>query len=281
MLSVSGKNFLSGIGLFLLSAVSVHGAFMANHQAFAQTEEVPPIEYISLAIEYVTIPSDQPLTEGTLISLNNGTYSVTTEEYSKDLFGVITANPAVELQPTPLLPNAYPLIRNGETLVKVNGKGGAIKAGDLVTSSDVSGQATKANKSGFILGVAQADFSPTDAEETTLIPVLLDIKFAFAEDAPESERIVSRLMSVVSLSTISVIEEPIKSLRYIVAGLTILLTLVISFLTFGRVAYKGVEALGRNPLAKNSILVGIVINSILGVGLAAIGLATAYTIITW
>lgn len=281
MFSLPNTSFLRA-GTILAIAVSLSQLTTAKIPvAQAQSPSSLNADSVSLSTAYITIANADTIPDGSLISLTDGQYQITNEAYSKDLFGVKTSSPAIELQPDPIPANAHPIVRNGEVNVLVNGEDGAIKSGDLITSSSTAGQAMKAGKSGFILGVAQADFSPTSAQDSALIPVLLDIKFAFADDAPESQRIVSRLMSVVSLSTISIVEEPIKSLRYVVAGLTILLTLTISFLSFGRVAYKGVEALGRNPLAKSSILTGIIINSVLGLGLALIGLATAYTIVTW
>lgn len=52
------------------------------------------------------------------------------------------------------------------------------------------------------------------------------------------------------------------------------------FILFGRIALRGLEALGRNPLARSSILTGILINSSLTVVIIFGGLFLAYIIIT-
>jgi len=49
---------------------------------------------------------------------------------------------------------------------------------------------------------------------------------------------------------------------------------------FGRIAIRGLEALGRNPLARNSILTGILINSSLTIAVVFGGLFLAYIIVT-
>lgn len=238
------------------------------------------VEAQSLGVaEYVEVSEDQ-IDTGTILVHRNGTYEFSTEPYSKDLVGVVAARPAVEIVPDDQTGKA-PLVLFGQALVRVNGENGPLKSGDLVTSSSEAGVGMKANKSGFILGVAQADFTPETSESEAVIPVLLDIKFAFADDAPASERIISRLMSVVSLNTLSFVEEPIKSLKYTAAALAILGSLAISFFTFGRVAQKGVEAIGRNPLAKNSISASVLMNTVLALGFALLGLVTAYIIVTW
>src|SRR5688500_11234105 len=139
----------------------------------------------------------------------------------------------------------------------------------------------KSIRSGFVIGVAQASYSSSESGDESLIPILIDIKFAFADDSPTSERIISRLMSIVSLNTLSFIEEPIKSLKYTAAAIAVMGSLALSFLTFGRVAHKGVEAIGRNPLARNSINFSVMLNTVLALGLAVVGLITAYIIVTW
>lgn len=225
----------------------------------------------------------EELPTGSIIAHHNGVFTLPNEAYDKDMFGVAVFDPAIELRPLDEIQEEEdtPVVRNGMTNVRVNGENGPIKAGELITSSSTAGVAMKATKSGFILGVAQADFNADAAENEALIPVMLDIRFAFSSDSPESSQVISRLMSVVGLNTLSFIEEPVKTLRYTTAAFAIILSLALSFLSFGRVAFKGVEAIGRNPLAKNSILVGVVINTILAVALAAAGIATAYIIVTW
>jgi hypothetical protein len=228
-----------------------------------------------------TVIGDTGVVNGSVIVHQQGEYRLSTEPYSKDLAGVVSLRPAIELAPVNGKEGAFPFIQSGSAEVLVNGEGGAIKEGDLITSSSTPGVAMKAGKSGFVLGVAQADFAPEQPSQTAVIPLLINIRFAFSDDSPQSERVVSRLMSIVSLNAISFTEEPVQSLKYTAAAFAIILSLGISFLTFGRVSYKGVEAIGRNPLAKTSITFSVVLNTILALGLAVAGVMAAYMIVKW
>lgn len=242
---------------------------------------VTPVSAQQLGLaEYIQIKTPN-LSTGTIIVHHNGQYSLSNEPYSKDLLGVITLKPAIEFSPSSTNEFSYPLVKNGVVEVQINGQGGPIQVGDLITSSSTPGVGMKAAQSGFVLGVAQKEFIPNSADEISTIPVFLDMRFAFSDDAPESKRIVSRLMSIVSLNTVSFVEEPVKSLRYTSAAIAILFSLFISLFTFGRIAYKGIEAIGRNPLAKNTIILGIVINTGLALTLIVAGISVAYIIVTW
>lgn len=235
----------------------------------------------SLGVAENVVIEGTDIKDGSVIIHRQGAYKLSAEAYSKDLVGVVSLEPAVEFATSVKKDGTYPFIQSGAAEVLVNAEGGAIKAGDLVTSSSQPGVAMKANKSGFVLGVAQADFTPQGELQTGSIPILIDIRFAFSDDAPQSERVVSRLMSIVSLNAISFTEEPVKSLKYTAAAFAIILSLGISFLTFGRVSYKGVEAIGRNPLAKSSITFSVILNTVLALGLATAGIVAAYMIVKW
>ncbi|MCA9389954.1 hypothetical protein KC571_00970, partial [candidate division WWE3 bacterium] len=73
--------------------------------------------------------------------------------------------------------------------------------------------------------------------------------------------------------------SPVASLRYLLAVLIVLASFVIGFASFSRISGNGVEALGRNPLAKRSIQATIVFNFILTAFIMFIGLGLAYLIL--
>jgi hypothetical protein len=260
--------FLILVGaLFRFASSAEAQSFATQAQGFGVAENI--------VLDATDVPN------GSVVVHQQGSYRLSSEPYSKDLVGVISLQPAIEFVPTEPIEGSYPFVQSGASEVLVNGEGGPIKSGDLLTSSSTPGVAMKATKSGFVLGVAQGDFDPSSPLQTGLVPLLIDIRFAFSDDAPQSERVVSRLMSIVSLNAISFTEEPVKSLKYTAAAFTVILSLGISFLTFGRVSYKGVEAIGRNPLAKSSITFSVILNTLLALGLAAAGMVAAYMIVRW
>lgn len=220
---------------------------------------------------------DSPVPDGSIISVRNSEYRISTEPYEKSMMGVVSINSALILEYDDN-PGTIPVITEGVALVRVNEENGPIKQGDMLTSSSTPGEAMKATKSGFILGIAQEDYP--SSEDTNPIAVALDIKFAFASDSPPSEQIGTRLLNVLSLSNIALVEQPTMVLRYVLAALVIIGTFIFTFLLFARSVVNGIEALGRNPVATSSILLGMILNVIISVGILGTGLSTAYFITT-
>ena len=67
--------------------------------------------------------------------------------------------------------------------------------------------------------------------------------------------------------------------RYLAAGLVVLLSFTFGFLTFSRSISKGIEAIGRNPLAKSAIQFSIFINIALLVATGIIGIVASILLI--
>lgn len=225
------------------------------------------------------IPYDGELPpEGSIISHIESSYRLSSEPYDKSMIGVTANGSALEIIPTDLTEPTIPIITSGKMVVRVNKESGDIKKGDPITSSSTEGVGMKADKSGFVLGISENDFS---GEGEGLVVVNLDIKFSFAQDSPQSELISQRLLDVIKLSTIALYEEPKVVFKYVVSALVVLITVIFSFFTFGRTVKAGVEAIGRNPLASADIKVGIIFNTLLGSSIIIAGVTAAYFIITF
>ncbi|PWU23330.1 hypothetical protein C5B42_03325 [Candidatus Cerribacteria bacterium 'Amazon FNV 2010 28 9'] len=230
-----------------------------------------------LSIAHPVSISGAAIEDGSIVGYLNTNYHVTTEAYDKTMYGVVNKEAAVELQYAGDTTD-YPVVTTGIVAVRVSGESGAIHKGDIMTSSSSPGVAMRATKSGFVLGVAQDDFVPSDPKTVGTIPVALDIKFAFAADSPGSETISTRLLDLVKLSTIATVEQPTVALRYLVSALLSIGSVVFTVLSFARVAHKGTEALGRNPLASRSILLGMIVNCLISLAILGSGLGAAYVI---
>lgn len=83
------------------------------------------------------------------------TFSLSTQENDPYLAGVISENPSVYLNNPD---KGMPIALSGRVRVKVNTKGGVIKAGDPITSSSVEGIGMKSSESGMIIGHAMQAF---------------------------------------------------------------------------------------------------------------------------
>lgn len=133
----------------------------------------------------------------------------------------------------------------------------------------------KATEPGTILGTALEDYDPSDPNTITKIGVQIDIRYySFNRVAAES---VFDLFKI-SLSNAASQQPPIF-FKYFTAAFVVIGSVILGIYFFGRVATKGVEALGRNPLAARIIEFGIVINVIITIATIAAGLIIAIVIL--
>lgn len=220
----------------------------------------------------VTI-NGQNVTDGDIISATPNGYKKTASPYDPQIFGVVSTKPAVYLSDT-ASPNDVPIISVGQVRVKVSSQNGNIKKGDFITSSEVAGVGQKATDNGFILGTADQDYSNNDTSKVGLILVTLHPHFAKL-----SNDITRNILQSFNLGFEAARSTPLGFVRYVVAGAITLLSFFFGFRFFARSSNRGVEAIGRNPLAKQAILLSVFINSMVTIAIMFFGVAIAYLIL--
>lgn len=194
--------------------------------------------------------------------------------YDSNMIGIVNLAPAVSLETETPQEGYAPIVNSGETLVIVNGANGDIKNGDFVTSSETSGEAAKALKSGYVLGTALESFSPSKEDDTKSILVAINIRpVVLSQGASDN------LLELVKQGVESAFLTPLSSLRYIVAAIVVIISVWYGFRQFGKVAQSGVEAVGRNPLASRAIQFSVFFNVLLTLGIIAVGLIIAYLVL--
>ncbi len=228
----------------------------------------------SFGIANPTTVQDKIVRDGDVVSATEGGYSLAKSSYDPRLYGVVTINPAVAFN-TNEEGKRYPVVSSGNTYVNISTINGAVKKGDPITSSPIPGVGMKATESGYILGYALEDFKSDDPREIKRVKVQVDTQFF----APLSSGPRSRLLDIFRLSAIATYEKPLTVLRYLVAAIIVIISFVLGFFAFGRVASVGVEALGRNPLAARMIQLGIVMNVFITIMIIGAGLVIAYLIL--
>ncbi|KKS02627.1 MAG: hypothetical protein UU64_C0013G0015 [candidate division WWE3 bacterium GW2011_GWF2_41_45] len=210
---------------------------------------------------------------GDIVTYKDGQYSISAEKYDTQMFGVIVDKPITSLEDINL--TDYKLVSSfGEAVLNVSNRDGEIKEGDYITSSDIPGVGVRANESGQILGIALEDYSPSNSEDIGQILVFVDIKTSFID-----KKISKNLLEILKTSLTSPFMTPIEALRYLLAILTVFASFVIGFSSFGKITGTSVEALGRNPMAGNSIRRVVIFNFVLTVIIMAVGLAIAYFVL--
>lgn len=224
--------------------------------------------------------------DGDIVSYKENGIVLSSSEYDDKMFGVVETTPLVAYRRQDN--TGLPIVRNGTTSVNVTTANGSIKTGDFVTTSTLPGKGQKSVASGYIIGVALQDFGEEDGEavEVTLpqggtrqvragsINVAIKIEYAELNTARNSNRLLDALNAAL-FRNVQNPEQFVNVIRYILAGLAVLISFLIGFFTLARTIPKGIEALGRNPLARTTIQFGIILNIIFTVAIAGVGIVAA------
>jgi hypothetical protein len=244
-------------------------AFLITILVFPLSGQAQEQEYLGNAVN-VEINSEKIL-PGAIVSGSENGYIISPSQYDSGIYGVVTETPAITLENT-VNENLTPVVFSGSTRVLVTTENGEIKKNDLITSSNTPGVGMKAINNGFVLGTALEDFS---GEGAGLI--LVNVSPHYYDSAEASYT--NNLFRLLSQARASAYLSPIEALRYLVAGLIAMFAFVIGFIYFGRVSQRGIEAVGRNPLAGKFIEFSVILNVLLTALIIVVGLAIAYLIL--
>lgn len=255
-----------GLLLFLL---------LMPNRVFAQTpsprQEVDGAATLGVAHMVEVAKKDVP--DGSILSSGSKGAVQTVVPYDSQVLGVVSRDAAIIFN-TATTSNIVPVISTGMVYVLVSSKEGNIKKGDLLTSSTTPGVAVKATKEGFVLGSAMEDYVNNDKKKIDKIAANLDLHYFNSK--PTFPGTLSDVFKLVLLPTK---EGPNPVFKYVMAGLVVLGSMILAFLSFGRAAAKGVEALGRNPAASRIIHMGIIFNVAIVIAIALAGLVVAFLIL--
>jgi len=239
-------------------------AFVLVKDIFASPFTIP---------NYLPVSSTGVVQEGDIISSTANGYELSPTEYDTKIVGVVQKKERITFQ-GPSVKNMYPIAGMGEVAVRVSGANGAIKKGDFVTTSAQPGVGMKATKSGYIIGTALQSFAPQSKTDVRLIQVALNIRVETAQ-----LNVASNLLDVFKLSSLATYEHPLTVFKYFIATSIVFLSFFLGFIIFSRITSKGIEAIGRNPLASKMISLGIGLNVVITVAIIVAGLGLALVIL--
>jgi hypothetical protein len=216
--------------------------------------------------------NDNNIKDGDIISATQIGYKLTRTAYDPTTYGVIASNPAVVFENP--MPGSKSVVVSGKAHVYVSTVNGNIKTNDLIASTTTAGVGAKATENGYVLGTALESYASKNPKQIGIILVSINIHYngAFMDT---KTNLLQNLKTVGAATFLS----PIASLRYFLAGLVAIIAFALGFIYFGRVASKGVEALGRNPLAGRLIEISVVMNIIFAGLIVVVGLVLAYLIL--
>lgn len=250
--------------IFILLIVSF--LFIFNSDAYAQDSQA------SFGIA-VPAPIESGVPDGSIICSSQGTYKPCEFAFETGIVGVVTDNPAMSFQFVNLTDSSY-LISSGVASIRISSINGSIKKGDLLTSSTIAGVGQKADKNGYVLGIAMEDYESNDPQAISTIQILVNIHPTTAfTDAR------SNLVEILRQGLSAPLLTPLAALRYVLAAIVVISAFLLGFVYFGRVAKAGVEGVARNPLASGKIEFTVIMHVILTMVIVAVGFGIAYFIL--
>ncbi len=218
--------------------------------------------------------SDNEAKPGDILSNTEGGIIRSIKNYDPQMIGVVVEFPVISLGNK--TDSSVPVLSSGRAIVNVTAGNGAIKAGDFVTSSETAGLGQKAVTSGYVIGKALAGYD--DTSQNGQIAVLVDI--GYFSPNPSAVGTLGSLLSLLGAGFQNSQNFPLV-LRYVAAALIGIATFGFASISFLRFMRNGIEAIGRNPLAKATIVSGMVLNGVV-VGIMAIagfGIAIAIVVL--
>lgn len=234
-------------------------------------------------------PTDETLQPGTIVSRQEKEKGIeqATSASTDRLLGVVSDTSLVELSDDGL--SQVQVVTNGLAFTLVSNINGDVKVGDFVTASPLKGVGMKTLESGYVIGVAQADFADIKAvsERTItdksgnervvtvgLMPVQIDVTHYEKQDDKKSliPQFILNIAQAVSGKQVSVVRV-----------LAALLVLIVGTVAIGVMLYASVRSsiasIGRNPLAAAAVNRGLLEISFLTLGILVIMLAAVYLIL--
>lgn len=258
--------------LFVLFLFVLSSILLIPQTALAQTAQEVAEGLGTLGIARLIVVADKDVKDGSIISSAQGEEGarLTDVAYDPQVVGVVSRDAAILIETDN---GGVPVISTGSVYVLVSAKNGAIKKGDLLASSTIPGVAVKADKDGYVIGTALEDADPNPNQ---VDKIAADINLHYFNSKPVFPGSLSDIFKIVLLPTR---DGPTAFWKYVVAAIVLIASIVLGFMSFGRTAAKGVEALGRNPAAGKIIHLGIIFNVAIVIVIVLAGLTIAFLIL--
>jgi hypothetical protein len=250
------SKFLASIiisNIFLLFFFS--GFFYSTKNSFAQS-----LEIIAKNLEI----NDPEAKFGDILSQKDNGIFRADSPYDKNIIGVVGDSPILVFGKKAT--TTLPVIYFGEATIRVSNQNGKINKGDFITSSKKPGVGQKATENGFVVGKALEDFN----QEEGLIKAIVNIEYHYVYADNVGGKVINNILQKIGNA-----ENVPEVLRYLFALIIGAVSFIMGFFFFVGALKKGVESIGRNPLAKKDIIgamilniIGIFILTFAGLGLA-------------
>lgn len=233
------------------------------------------------------------IAQGTLLSLtasgSNTVEAAQSGTKTANLVGVAAESPLVELSANGK--NSVQVVVGGATPALVSDINGPVKAGDKITVSPINGVGMKATTAAATVGVAQASLSSvaTVTKSVTgkngkpvtvkigLVPLAVNIAYYSATQGVGTTG--SWVPPIFQTAANSITGKQVSPTKVLVAALALILGFAICVIMMTTSIRSEIISLGRNPLARATLLRGLVDVLIAACGVLFVSLAAAFLVI--
>ena len=250
----------------LILFITIITAKITLHNLFAQVSSSGIAVSVSI--------KEQDIQEGDVICSGLDGYVRCSRSHDPSLFGVAVTNPAAAFE-SQEDSDVRLVTTGGNTKVRVTNKNGKIEEGKLITSSETPGVAHLADRNAYVLGTTLESFESDNPEDIGLILVSINIHPTTLITTGAGVNLLDALKAGFAAPTLA----PLASLRYILAFAIVIIAFTVGFIYFGRVVRAGIEATGRNPLARKMIQISGFFNSLIMIVIILVGLIVGYMIL--
>lgn len=218
----------------------------------------------------ISVPVEGEVGAGDILCSSGESFVRCNSEYQSSMYGVVVDASSLEITDSEL-PNSRLVITEGIATVRVTASNGEIRSGNFITSSDSSGVAQLATKNGYVLGTALEDLTTDEG----VIQAVINVNLTSSITRDGSSNLVQFIRDGLAVPVF----EPLESFRYLLAAMMVIVAFGLGLAYFGKSSRAGIEAIGRNPLARNVIQFTTVMNVLLTIVIVSVGLAIAYFIL--
>lgn len=227
----------------------------------------------TLGVARMVETKEKNVKDGSIMSSSPQGAVFSTTPYDSQVLGVVSPDAAMTIN-TSDSDTSIPVISEGTTYVLVSSQAGPIKKGDSITTSLMPGVGVKAVKSGYVLGTALEDYDNPDPKKVEKIAANFNLHYSNSKPT-----IAGSLTDVLKAALFPTKDSPTPIFKYVTAAIVVIASFVLGFMSFGRTAAKGIEALGRNPAAGKVIHLGIIFNVGIVVVIVLSGLTVSFLIL--
>jgi hypothetical protein len=266
-----------------------------NNQSSSKSTASSPPANISNGVTQ-SYNADASVEVGMMVQLkakDSNTVVPVSENNIVDMLGVVIppSNATIVLVPKTVTQQQVLVATTGRNQVLVSNQDGPINIGDYITISSIAGVGMKASGSqDEVLGKAAAAFSGTSnvigsiplkntiGGGTTVSIGRIPVDMAISRN-PLFARAADYIPGFLSKIALTVANKPVSSARIYLS----MALLVITALVTGNLLYSGVrsgmQAIGRNPLSKKSIIKSLIETVIAGLIIFIVGVLAVYLLL--